>query len=175
MVRPPPPERPAGLLFSTAWCARGLALGAALAAGCVVPISPQFGDPEINTPPSVVTSTYKDGETVTYAPGWYFDAVVADANALDTLYYTWVLDYPPAASARPTLSGDIPPGPNGSDRRTIPRLSPDCVLTRPILPGPSHTLMLIVSDRPFATGTLDVTTTGGYVIKLLHRLDWECP
>ena len=70
---------------------------AALAGGCVIPVAPQFDDPEANYPPYVITSTPTVGEIFT--PGITADnrqitASLSDQNLHDNLFIRFLVDYP---------------------------------------------------------------------------------
>src|SRR5437660_9514569 len=67
---------------------------------CVIPVAPQFDDPEQNFPPFVVTSDPGVGEIFT--PGQdetgtatrVIVVTLGDHNLGDPLYLRWLLDYP---------------------------------------------------------------------------------
>src|SRR5207302_72257 len=65
--------------------------------GCVIPVAPQFDDPEQNYPPYIVSSD--PGEGSIFTPGATPDdrdiaVTLADQNLNDHLFVRWIFDYP---------------------------------------------------------------------------------
>jgi hypothetical protein len=130
------------------WLVLALGLG-----GCVVPLAPQFEDPEENSAPYLVGADPSIGVILAGSPP-EFRVTVADSNLGDTLYARFIIDYPDfdrflSRIARGAAGDQIIPAPQ--DDNTVRQL-------RPYRPGcedsidgslTQHRLMLVVSDRPF--------------------------
>src|SRR5690348_6386739 len=82
------------------------------ASGCVIPVAPQFDDPEPNFPPFVISSDPGEGEIVT--PGQAQDnstraitVRLGDHNLSDRLYVRWLVDYPSADPSAVRLEAEF--------------------------------------------------------------------
>lgn len=123
-----------------------------LGVGCVIPLAPDFEDPEANFPPYMVSSIPASGEVVTVGNATpAFMVTLGDPNVGDTLYVKWLFDYPKwdETYSRVGLSYPIPPSPNREVQRTSQHFQPSCAdhnIARGIT---EHRLTLAVADRPF--------------------------
>jgi hypothetical protein len=136
--------------YLTPKAALPLVATAALAGGCVIPIAPQFDDPETNYPPYVETSNPGVGEIFTLGMTQQdrdISAILSDQNVNDFLYIRWLVDYPgtDANPAHLVLPLQLPP--SGMMVRSRIRLQPTC---RDLGIGSGlHRLVLSVADRPY--------------------------
>lgn len=115
--------------------------------GCILPVSPEFEDPEPNLSPYVVNATPPINSVV--GENQKIEVTLADPNPGDTLYLRWVFNYPEfTAASRFSLSGMLSPSLGRGEVRTpVARIEPTCF--RDFVGAPDHRVMLIVSDRPF--------------------------
>jgi hypothetical protein len=117
---------------------------AALAGGCVIPVGPQFDNPEDNYPPYVVTSMPPVGDIFT--PGDREIVVtLSDQNLNDNLFIRFLIDYPGNPAARLLLPTQLPP--TGELERGTVRVQPRCDDVG--VGSGQHRLMMAVADRPF--------------------------
>src|SRR5256885_16498538 len=117
---------------------------------CVIPVAPQFDDPEQNFPPFVVTSDPGVGEIFT--PGQdetgmatrVIVVTLGDQNLNDPLYLRWLLDYPSTDpdGGQLLIVAQLPP--SGRPDRSPARFVPTC----PIRGTNTHRLVLSGSHRP---------------------------
>jgi hypothetical protein len=147
---------------------------------CVVPAAPNFQDPigEPNVPPYIANAMPAVGSFVPNDTG-AFVVTVTDQNVGDTLFYRWVIDYPPysVSNTRPQAIGMITAAATGSQQFNPEMLPSPCDLN----PAPTiavHQLEFILADRGFdATDpkVLDALPLGsdGFVV----RATWtfSCP
>lgn len=130
-----------------------------VAGGCVVPVEPQFQDPPSspnfypylsNADPIAQTSS-----RLPPAPAMLeFNIQVGDQNLDDTLYVRWVSDYPPYTPGISKIVVDgadgegllLPPTSPPGEIRGIPAYKTRC---EDFFPAATHSLTVIVSDRPF--------------------------
>jgi hypothetical protein len=120
---------------------------------CVVPVAPDFEDPEENFAPYLITSNPSPGSIITAvgrrAPP--LSVTVADPNHADKLYVRWIFNYPTFQSTTSNWDGPIlPPPTNGRDVRDPFNISADCDVHNIFKGGlRQHRMMLAVSDREF--------------------------
>jgi hypothetical protein len=117
--------------------------------GCVIPVSPQFDDPEPNFPPFIVTSEPGVGEIFTpQGTDRSVTVTIGDQNLGDTLFIRWLIDYPNAdpTNSRRAIESRYEPSPT-TTRSPPLRFTPFCN-TIPKTGNP-HRLVMSVSDRPF--------------------------
>ncbi len=151
--------------------------------GCVVPVGPEFQDPEDNYPPYVIDSNPPVGAFVTVVGGApaTIQVKVGDANAQDRLYVRWLFDYPAAtagaAVAPPVLDAILPAG----TERGVLNLAPDCAEHRLAASLNPHRLMLAVSDREFlppeqspSAAPYDTVAPGGEVLRAVWTVNVDC-
>jgi hypothetical protein len=122
----------------------------ALALGCVIPIAPQFDDPETNYPPYAVSSVPMVGDIFT--PGMDgeerdISTTLSDQNFNDHLYIRWLVDYPGTDASRARLVRQTQFPPSGEAERSVIRIQPTCASLN-VGSGP-HRFVMSVSDRPF--------------------------
>lgn len=122
-------------------------------AGCILPVSPEFQDPEPNVSPYVVNASPAIGSVV--GENDEIAVTLADPNPGDQLSLRWLFNYPPfSAASRLSLPEVLPPSVGGGELRTsVARIKPTCF--RDLVGGPVHRVMLLVSDRGFEEATSD--------------------
>lgn len=131
-----------------------------VAGGCVVPVEPHFQDPPTapNYYPYLSDSDPIAQTTRTLPPApamLEFRIQVGDQNLDDTLYVRWVSDYPPytAGITKVVVEGadsqglPLPPTSPRGEVRFIPAYKTRC---EDFFPGSTHSLAVIVSDRPLS-------------------------
>jgi hypothetical protein len=139
----PPDAVPAGLLA---------ALFAVSAGGCVIPVAPQFDDPETNYPPYLVSSTPGEGDTLTLISADQprdLSVTLSDQNLNDALYVRWLVDYPKSEGRLIREYNYPPPATNRMADRSQLRYQFTCA-NLGVSPGIGpHTLVMAVADRPY--------------------------
>jgi hypothetical protein len=132
-------------------CALPLTLDA-----CVIPVGPQFDDPEENFPPFVVSSDPGVGNIFTpvkaAAPDGgaepigarFITVTLGDHNLGDPLFLRWLFDYPGTdlEGGQLVMVAELPP--SGKTDRSPARFAPTCSRGAGM-----HRLVLSVSDREF--------------------------
>jgi hypothetical protein len=118
---------------------------------CVLPVGPQFDDPEENFPPFVVSSDPGVGEIFTpgqdEAGARVITVTLGDHNRGDFLSLRWLLDYPSTdpGGSQLLMVAELPP--SGRPDRSPDKFVPFC--PRPGTGTNTHRLVLSVSDRKF--------------------------
>jgi hypothetical protein len=125
---------------------RTAALMAALAGGCVIPVAPQFDDPEVNYPPYVITSSPSVGDIFTPEQR-DITAALSDHNVHDNLSIRFLVDYPGSDTNTGHLFFQIRLPPSGVADRGSVKVRPDCKQIG--LAMGLHRLMMSVSDREY--------------------------
>jgi hypothetical protein len=159
-----------------------VALVAAIS-GCVVPVAPEWSDPDRNFPPTIVSAAPPVGtilgRSLDGSPPVEVEVKVelADQNVGDKLYLRWIIDYPPHSSDTVVMES-IKPG-SSSIVRTAEIFKPDCRSDRLSRTVSEHRLMLAVSDRPFASDDPSATTkpdevTSGYLVEAVWPFVMSC-
>jgi len=162
----------------------GVCLALAGLGGCVVPVGPEWTDPESNYPPTVHSANPPIGSVVAGDPlagtPPTVEVMLADKNTDDNLFVRWLIDYPPFDKAVLQLAYEtIQPG-GGEVVRPQLSFSPSCA-THQIATGFSnHRLMLAASDRPFLSAelgqpALDVVPDGNFVTRAVWQFELTCP
>ena len=154
-----------------------LAALAVSAVGCVLPVAPEFEDPEPNVPPFVWSADPPEGSVISSVGDTASTIKVwlADPNLGDELHVRWVFDYPPQnRDSRLVEAPTLPPSPRGSLVRGTVELTPNCLRHNIAAGSPSHRLYLIVADRPF-NGFYEGVPTGAYVVHASWIVNLECP
>jgi hypothetical protein len=162
------------------------ALALTLTSGCVIPLAPEFDDPEPNYPPYYVDSNPTVGSILTFQgmPGDSREIAVtiADQNLGDHLFTKWIFDYPPFDDrSRVVLANEY--NPTGEVVRGTLRIQPSC--SQKIAQGlPQHRLVLSISDREFLSADngdtvapearLDSVPEGAQNIRLFWLINLEC-
>jgi hypothetical protein len=151
--------------------------------GCVVPVGPEWTNPQSNSPPRIVSSTPPVGAMLSLAPDADAPLVVsvalADQNAKDALYVRWIIDYPPYDSETTRLALETTLA--GGDQEQRPELyfAPNCTDHR-IAPGfTDHRLLFAASDRQFATDGVgstkpDAVAEGNFLVEGTWHFEMEC-
>jgi hypothetical protein len=154
---------------------------AALLGGCVVPVAPKWSDPDNNYPPSIDSAQPPVGTIlglgVDGGAPFEVSVSVADQNTNDTLYFHWIIDYPPYVLGMYPLAYKTEKPGGSSLVRTPVTFSPSCKNDR-ISPGlSSHRLMLAVSDRPFDESDESVpdAVTTGHLVRAVWPFEMTCP
>jgi len=154
---------------------------AALLGGCVVPVGPKWSDPENNYPPTIASADPPIGTMLGLgidggAP-FEVSVAVADQNTNDTLYFRWIIDYPPYSAGTIPLAYETTKPGGGPMVRTPVTYSPSCRNDRISPTSSSHRLMLAVSDRPFDQSDEsrpDAVTTG-QLVEAVWPFEMTCP
>jgi hypothetical protein len=159
-------------------------LALAALGGCVVPVGPEWTDPESNYPPTIYSASPPVGSILAPDPvagtPSVVDVMLADENTDDDLFVRWLIDYPPFDEAVSRLAYQTTQPGGGEVVR--PRLSfaPSCG-DHQIAPGfGSHRLMMAVSDRPFlgvdpGQPVLDGVLAGNSVARAVWQFELLCP
>jgi len=122
--------------------------------GCVVPVGPEWTDPQSNLPPTIDSAEPPIGSNLALDAGggepFAVEVVLADQNTQDQLYSRWIIDYPPWTDgvSGVALPVTIPAG--DQIQRTSIRYVPSCSDDAISHTSLDHRLLLAVSDRPFA-------------------------
>src|SRR4051794_15088322 len=126
---------------------------------CVIPIAPQFDDPEVNYPPFLVDSDPAVGDILTMAPDTNggpaaqraITVTLGDHNLNDVLFLRLLLDYPTTDPGDgQLLAQPAARPPSARVDRTPFRLVPPPLICRQ--GSGIHRLVLSVSDREFLDG-----------------------
>jgi hypothetical protein len=159
-----------------------LALSALLLAisGCVVPVGPEWSDPEGNRPPTISDATPAIGSILDFATtgnaALGLVVVLADPDTKDRLYVRWIIDYPPYVDGVSHVALPVTlPGGDPVKRAPI-RFAPNCSDDAISHDFSNHRLLLAVSDRPFSDDpqTLD-GVTNGFLVEGSWVFTLDCP
>jgi hypothetical protein len=124
-----------------------------LGAGCVVPVGPQWSDPEKNYPPTIRFAEPSVGSILDMGidSGVPLSVQVglSDQNTADKLYVRWIIDYPPYADGQTHIAMSAILPPTGQPERDTIAFSPSCTDDQIAHSSSTHRLMLAASDRPF--------------------------
>jgi hypothetical protein len=160
-----------------------LALPALLLAisGCVVPIGPEWTDPQVNSPPTISLANPPIDSILDFSVSGNaplgVEVVLADQNTQDILYLRWIVDYPPNGDvpARVALKQILPGG--AQPQRPSVRFAPNCSDIASSLDTPTHRLLLAASDRPFMDDpqVLDLVADGNYRVEAAWSFSLSCP
>jgi hypothetical protein len=125
----------------------------ALAAGCVLPVAPEFQNPPTapNYPPYFIDSNPPFLTTV--AAGQILKVQVSDPNPGDTLSVRWASDYPKYSQTKSAVLQDTKNVTISAAELGLP-FTTDCKNFAPFAAGAEHKLVIIVSDRPLSTSFL---------------------
>jgi hypothetical protein len=120
---------------------------------CIIPAGPEFQDPEgvANSPPEMIAVTPMIGSAVISD---MFSITVGDANG-DQLHVRWMADYPGTSFRWYQMDDPSSVAPAGQPRTDRFDLKATCDSLDPSLT--SHTIMVVVGDRPFVDGSDDKT------------------
>jgi hypothetical protein len=120
---------------------------------CVIPVGPRFEDPpgQENLAPEIENTDPLQGGVVTVPSNTAkrITITVTDPNASDDLYIRWIAEYPPyTINSIILLNEPVSHAANGERLHSPQAIAISCQypLARTIT---LHTLMALVSDRPF--------------------------
>jgi hypothetical protein len=162
-----------------------LAAGLAVISGCVVPVEPEWSDPDRNYPPTVASATPAVGTALGQkadggGPAVEVAVVLADQNAGDKLYLRWIIDYPPWTSDSLVSHEVIKPG-GEAVSRTPETFAAECAADRLSRSVSDHRLLLAVSDRPFlysveesSAGAPPDAVGGGFLVEAVWPFTLSC-
>jgi hypothetical protein len=171
--------------FLLSWKGYPRALSTLLLAlsGCVVPIGPEWSNPQSNYPPTIHSANPPIG----YQLGGDADGggspesvevVLADQNTADILYVRWIIDYPPFDENSRVALALAQPGGSQILRPSV-RYEPNCnddSISHDFL---NHRLLLAVTDRPFASDDLSQPPldgpSGDYLVEGSWDFVLKCP
>jgi hypothetical protein len=154
--------------------------------GCVVPVAPQFDDPEPRFAPFVASSDPSVGEIVTFSDNHApFMVTIGDNNLGDSLFVRWIIDYPNTDVDNSRKALDTSYLPSASVIRSPPlKFVPTCNVIARATANP-HRLVLSVSDRPFLdmenaqkvsnTAPFDTVPDGANRMRAVWLLNMDCP
>jgi hypothetical protein len=180
------PERPSAL--RTRHISLVLLAGLTVTSACVVPVAPQFDDPEPNFPPFVVSSDPGVGEIITYtadAPNRAIMVIVGDNNLGDSLFVRWLIDYPSTDPDNMRKALEARFLPSTAVIRSPPlKFLPNCNIIPRSAANP-HRLVLSISDRPFLDkengdmvsndSPFDSVPDGANRTRVVWLLHMDCP
>ena len=152
--------------------------------GCVVPIGPEWTDPERNQPPTISYAIPAIGSVLDFGAGGNvamgLEVALADQNTQDNLYVRWIIDYPPylEGASHVALPQTLPGG-EQIQRQPI-RFAPNCSDVTIAHDSSNHRLLLAVSDRPFSDDpqnpqVLDPVSDGNYRVEASWDFTLACP
>lgn len=157
--------------------------GALMGISCVVPVAPEFGDPEENYPPYIVDAVPAEGTEVTPPLNERpeFRVWVRDPNRGDRLYVRWMIDYPEYNERSRYAREDILPNTTDPGGTSV-RFSPDCFQNSIALNQKMHRVTMTVADRPFVSfaanppqeALLDTVPAGGFRQRATWVVMFEC-
>jgi hypothetical protein len=158
-----------------------LLAGLATVPSCVVPVSPEWHDPQSNYPPTIDRATPPLGSLLGFDPdggasSLTVEVVLADQDTQDRLYARWIIDYPPFVDGVSHMA--VPTRQPGGDtiQRPAIRFAPSCSDDHLAHGLANHRLLLAVSDRPFASDDLskDLVEDGQYLIEGSWQFEIDC-
>lgn len=149
---------------------------------CVVPVGPEWTDPQGNYPPTISSASPAVGSILVSAAdaGYSLGVAVtlADQNTSDDLYILWLIDYPPFVDGVSRLARpEIQPG-DGTIERPPLRFSPNCNDHQIAAGFSDHRLLLAASDRPFANNDPaepDKVAAGNFRVEAQWHFVMDCP
>ncbi len=152
--------------------------------GCVIPLAPEFENPEKNQPPFIVSANPSVGSEIgpsTEEQDEEFEVTLRDPNPGDELYVRWIFNYPPYSDDNTRISNvnRLPPtSPDGPRRIAI---AVNCSLLSLPKGRKQHRVMLAVSDRQFkrdVDSAPDLRLTGtqpdAHLLQAVWTLNKEC-
>ena len=128
---------------------------------CVVPVGPEWTDPQSNYPPTIHSASPPVGSVLGLDPDAgvpiMVQVVLADQNTKDKLYSRFIIDYPPFVDGVSRLAWqNISDGGDQIERAAL-LFAPNCNDDQIARGFTSHRLLLAVSDRPFASDDSSLT------------------
>ena len=119
--------------------------------GCVIPVSPQFEGPlpQENFAPQIESAQPAQGQVLTAGTAQSFTITVTDPNAGDDLNIRWIAEYPPFTNiTRRLMDQPVFHSADGERLHAPVKITISCAFY-PLASIASHTIMALVSDRPF--------------------------
>jgi len=154
--------------------------------GCVVPVGPEWTDPQSNVPPTIYSANPPIGFNLAPDAGvggpLLVEVVLADQNTQDRLYARWIIDYPPWSDGISSVA--LPHTQPGGDQILRPSISyaPTCNDDAISHQASNHRLLLAVSDQPFAYDSPfsqsylpDEVPTGNFRVEGSWQFVLDCP
>jgi hypothetical protein len=148
---------------------------------CVVPVGPEWTDPESNYPPTIRSASPPIGSLLSRdvdadAP-LTVEVVLADQNRKDDLFVRWIIDYPPFDEAVSRLAFQTTQPGGGEIERPLVRFAPSCADDQIATGLVVHRLMLAASDRPFSSDQprLDGVQEGQSLVEAVWPFELTCP
>jgi len=154
---------------------------------CIIPVAPNFQDPPSvpDSPPYVSSVMPTYGEVASFPATSTFQVVVTDLNLNATIFYRWVVDYPPFVAGvtwfNPDLDGTTRPRLDGTTIRETLTWDLTCKMVNFV--SGTHQVELIVADGPFrnsmglsADVELDTTVDPmRHVVPIAWTVNMSCP
>ncbi len=152
------------------------------AAGCVIPVGPQFQDPlgAENLQPIITGSEPANGSVVSAVSSYEFRVVITDPNVGDSLHVKWFSDYPPQGSdTHESDTKSYPPRSDGQPLSQPASYTFTCAQLKAHHLN-SHRIRVAVADKEFAppdgSGNLERVAAGGSVPAVASWiLNLPCP
>jgi hypothetical protein len=152
--------------------------------GCVVPVGPEWTDPQNDYPPTIGSATPPVGSVLTNDPDasqpLTVEVVLSDQNTRDALYLRWIIDYPPYVDGVSRLAQEWTlPGGDNMDRPSV-YFAPNCKDDQIASGFSNHRLLLAVADRKFApldpsSTSLDAVPPGNFLVEGAWQFTLDCP
>jgi len=147
---------------------------------CVVPVSPEWTDPQSNYPPTISRALPAVGSIlrleVDAGGPLGVEVYLADQNTQDKLYSRFIIDYPPFVADVSYLGWEhASPGGNKIERPQLV-FAPDCAADQIAHGFTSHRLLLAASDRPFSDdpAQLDRVPDGNFRVEATWQFELAC-
>jgi hypothetical protein len=162
-----------------------LCAAAAVFSACVVPVGPDWVDPEGNYPPTLRSASPPVGSLLTRPVDgtevMQVKVVLADQNTKDKLYIRFIIDYPPYDEAASRLAWPITlPGGDQVERSAV-TFAPSCAEHGIASRIKDHRLLLAVSDREFVpyepgkTALDELPSKDNFLLEAVWPFQLECP
>jgi hypothetical protein len=145
---------------------------------CIIPVGPEFQDPPggPNSPPFLISESPDEG-TVMVGATAMFVVTVGDFNVNDTIFVSWITEFPPpvpAPSGTVFVRTDEPrPAAAGSFVREPAIFSPNC--TQVNNAASTHHITAAISDRPFIASDSLITESNVHAQLVIWTWEWNCP
>jgi hypothetical protein len=150
--------------------------------GCVVPVGPEWSDPEGNRPPTISDATPAIGSILDFGTtgnaALGLEVVLADPDTKDWLNVRWIIDYPPYVDGVSHVAAGPVTLPGGDQVKRAPiRFAPNCIDDAISHDFSNHRLLLAVTDRSFNDDPeiLDSVPTGNYLVEGSWIFALDCP
>jgi hypothetical protein len=150
---------------------------------CVVPVGPEWTDPERNSPPKIESAVPAVGSVLSTDSDADLPLLVSvsleDQNSRDRLFVRWIIDYPPFSEEATRLAlTTILPGGDTTQRPTL-YFAPNCTDHRIASGFSNHRLLFAASDVPFASDepnptNPDAVSDGSFPTEGVWQFKMEC-